>query len=644
MEAIIAETLRAKHHGGEQTLRDHRRRRKTTYPCRAVGPGQESVRVRLHDHHHEHRQRRRAARQPALDHHRRRASGPGSEGARRRRQAAGAAARRKLRVHERHQHRDARRHDARHVSDGRRRRPRVRRADRARSRCRFRARCIDRVEPRAERALRRARTRSASPPRSRGRSGGVRRLRSGAIVHQTIATRITSASSDSSSSHSIDATPLRVARGIGAPRCGRSPSAAPSLPPDARRPSPPPTVAPPRRTGARDLHGDGATPMSPDGATTRRRPRGRHSASVASALVATRRARGAVAGAVRRRGKPSIRDDAVAVRAFFEAQFYAVPRNATDGADSGTRHRLLRAAALRVAHAGPGISRRRCMRRRTTSLIVELAELYPELKGKRVRGRVDGRRVVPYWPRADIDAGKASVAGKALVYVDRSGRRVLPADPGLRPRRARRGRHHARRLRRPERPAVPLGCARADRPRRADARRASMQGDPRWGQRHPDEAARSCSTRIRATCSSAKCRRPRRARSRRRSTVRSERSACRLLAERTIAVDPRCDSARRTGVPRDDRAVVRRAAAAPGDGAGHRRRDSRAGARRFLLGLRRRCRAAGGPDAPGRAHVAAVAQRRAAARRRRLRRRLASSAAATESSRRSSPSTMPASP
>src|SRR5207253_1222610 len=33
-------------------------------------------------------------------------------------------------------------------------------------------------------------------------------------------------------------------------------------------------------------------------------------------------------------------------------------------------------------------------------------------------GRIDGRRVVPYWPRADIEGGKAPVAGKELVFVD----------------------------------------------------------------------------------------------------------------------------------------------------------------------------------------------------------------------------------
>jgi len=51
-------------------------------------------------------------------------------------------------------------------------------------------------------------------------------------------------------------------------------------------------------------------------------------------------------------------------------------------------------------------------------LSVELAGLYPELEGKRVRGRLEGKRVVPYWSRADIEGGKAAVAGKELVFVD----------------------------------------------------------------------------------------------------------------------------------------------------------------------------------------------------------------------------------
>jgi membrane-bound lytic murein transglycosylase A len=50
-------------------------------------------------------------------------------------------------------------------------------------------------------------------------------------------------------------------------------------------------------------------------------------------------------------------------------------------------------------------------------LVVDLAELYPELKGKRMRGRVEGRRVVPYWARAGIDAGKVVGHAQPLAFV-----------------------------------------------------------------------------------------------------------------------------------------------------------------------------------------------------------------------------------
>lgn len=53
-------------------------------------------------------------------------------------------------------------------------------------------------------------------------------------------------------------------------------------------------------------------------------------------------------------------------------------------------------------------------------LSVELGSVYPELKGKRVRGRLDGRRVVPYYSRAEIDNGKTPLAGNELLWVDDS--------------------------------------------------------------------------------------------------------------------------------------------------------------------------------------------------------------------------------
>lgn len=50
-------------------------------------------------------------------------------------------------------------------------------------------------------------------------------------------------------------------------------------------------------------------------------------------------------------------------------------------------------------------------------LTIELGDLYPALKGERVRGRLQGRRVVPYLDRAQLADGKA-LAGRELVWVD----------------------------------------------------------------------------------------------------------------------------------------------------------------------------------------------------------------------------------
>lgn len=50
-------------------------------------------------------------------------------------------------------------------------------------------------------------------------------------------------------------------------------------------------------------------------------------------------------------------------------------------------------------------------------LTIDLASLYPELKNMRLRGRIEGNKVVPYYDRADIDSGKAP-AVKTLAWAD----------------------------------------------------------------------------------------------------------------------------------------------------------------------------------------------------------------------------------
>lgn len=50
-------------------------------------------------------------------------------------------------------------------------------------------------------------------------------------------------------------------------------------------------------------------------------------------------------------------------------------------------------------------------------LVIDLTSVYPELKGKRLRGRLEGNRVVPYYSRAELPADPA-IRGKEIVWVD----------------------------------------------------------------------------------------------------------------------------------------------------------------------------------------------------------------------------------
>lgn len=51
-------------------------------------------------------------------------------------------------------------------------------------------------------------------------------------------------------------------------------------------------------------------------------------------------------------------------------------------------------------------------------LIVDLAEQFPSLKGKRVRGRLVGNRVIPFHDRATIDGTNLPLKGNELLWID----------------------------------------------------------------------------------------------------------------------------------------------------------------------------------------------------------------------------------
>jgi peptidoglycan lytic transglycosylase A len=110
------------------------------------------------------------------------------------------------------------------------------------------------------------------------------------------------------------------------------------------------------------------------------------------------------------------RDDE-AVRRFLEARFVpwrlANPDGRAEGLVTGYYEPLLRGSRVRQPpfvyplYAPPD-----------DLLTIDLSAVNPDLRNMRLRGRLQGRKVVPYYSRAEIDRGAAPVAGKELVWVD----------------------------------------------------------------------------------------------------------------------------------------------------------------------------------------------------------------------------------
>ncbi|GAB4126024.1 MAG: murein transglycosylase A [Sideroxydans sp.] len=110
-------------------------------------------------------------------------------------------------------------------------------------------------------------------------------------------------------------------------------------------------------------------------------------------------------------------DDAMAQRTFYETWFTPYQVLNPDGSDTGLitgyYEPLLKGSRTRSArfpypiYAPPD-----------DMLEVDLGELFPELRGRIARARLDGKRVVPYFNRAEIDAGLApALRGKELYFV-----------------------------------------------------------------------------------------------------------------------------------------------------------------------------------------------------------------------------------
>ena len=131
------------------------------------------------------------------------------------------------------------------------------------------------------------------------------------------------------------------------------------------------------------------------------------------------------ASCARLRNQPAWRDTCAAaasaiagsLRQFFEERLLpwrvAASDGNTEGLVTGYYEPLLRGSRTRQ-----GAYRVPLYAPPDDLLVIDLAAINPELRNLRLRGRIEGRRVVPYFSRSEIDRGAAPVSGKELAWVD----------------------------------------------------------------------------------------------------------------------------------------------------------------------------------------------------------------------------------
>ena len=179
-------------------------------------------------------------------------------------------------------------------------------------------------------------------------------------------------------------------------------------------------------------------------------------------------------------------DDAVAIQAYWQQNFNVYSAWQEDGAQQG----------LMTGYYQPVLKGARIASERypvplykvpADLITVNLSSLFPDLKYKRVRGRVQGQTLVPYLTRAEIEQPQSPLAGNELLWVNDAveafflqvqGSGIVELENGER---------------------LPVGYADQNgHPYRSigkllvergemQASEASMQGIKTWGQQHPDQ-------------------------------------------------------------------------------------------------------------------------------------------------------------
>lgn len=116
---------------------------------------------------------------------------------------------------------------------------------------------------------------------------------------------------------------------------------------------------------------------------------------------------------VKTKGKPSTE----AMQAYYKQYFSAYKTTNIDGSDNGLitgyYEPLLKGSRTKSAKYSYPLY--------TTPndlITVELDSIYPELKYKRIRGRLVGNKLVPYYSRADIEVDASPIKGREFMYID----------------------------------------------------------------------------------------------------------------------------------------------------------------------------------------------------------------------------------
>lgn len=108
--------------------------------------------------------------------------------------------------------------------------------------------------------------------------------------------------------------------------------------------------------------------------------------------------------------------DELAIRKFFESFFAPYQVINQDGSETGLATGYYE-PLLNGARKRGGPYQTPLYRVPDDLLTVDLSSVYPNLKGMRLRGRLVGNKVLPYYPRSEI-VQSAKMKGRALLWVD----------------------------------------------------------------------------------------------------------------------------------------------------------------------------------------------------------------------------------